>query len=110
MFQSGEVDYLVATDAIGMGLNMDVNHVWFASLRKYDGRLSRPLRNVELAQIAGRAGRYMNDGTFGTTATWVGSTEVGRGDREPSLRSVARPAVAQQPNSISAPSRPSSRR
>jgi ATP-dependent RNA helicase SUPV3L1/SUV3 len=67
MFQSGEVDYLVATDAIGMGLNMDVNHVWFASLRKFDGRSSRPLRNVELAQIAGRAGRHMNDGTFGTT-------------------------------------------
>ncbi|MEI7872649.1 MAG: helicase-related protein [Alphaproteobacteria bacterium] len=68
MFQSGEVDYLVATDAIGMGLNMDVNHVWFASLRKFDGRSSRPLRAVELAQIAGRAGRHMNDGTFGTTA------------------------------------------
>ncbi|KAF0098141.1 MAG: helicase-like protein [Rhodospirillaceae bacterium] len=68
MFQSGEVDYLVATDAIGMGLNMDVNHVWFASLRKYDGRSSRPLRTGELAQIAGRAGRHMNDGTFGTTA------------------------------------------
>ncbi len=68
MFQSGEVDYLVATDAIGMGLNMDVNHVWFASLRKYDGRSQRPLRNVEIAQIAGRAGRHMNDGTFGTTA------------------------------------------
>jgi ATP-dependent RNA helicase SUPV3L1/SUV3 len=68
MFQSGEVDYLVATDAIGMGLNMDVNHVWFASLRKYDGRTLRPLRNVEVAQIAGRAGRHMNDGTFGTTA------------------------------------------
>lgn len=67
MFQSGEVQYLVATDAIGMGLNMDVNHVWFASLRKYDGRQMRPLRNVELAQIAGRAGRHMNDGTFGTT-------------------------------------------
>ncbi len=67
MFQSGEVDYLVATDAIGMGLNMDVNHVWFASLRKYDGHMSRQLRAVELAQIAGRAGRYMNDGTFGTT-------------------------------------------
>ena len=67
MFQSGEVDYLVATDAIGMGLNMDVNHVWFASLRKYDGRMSRQLRAVELAQIAGRAGRHMNDGTFGTT-------------------------------------------
>jgi len=67
LFQSGEVDYLVATDAIGMGLNMDVDHVWFASLRKYDGRMSRQLRAVELAQIAGRAGRYMNDGTFGTT-------------------------------------------
>jgi ATP-dependent RNA helicase SUPV3L1/SUV3 len=74
MFQSGEVDYLVATDAIGMGLNMDVNHVWFASLRKFDGRSSRPLRNVELAQIAGRAGRHMNDGTFGTTAD-VGGLE-----------------------------------
>jgi ATP-dependent RNA helicase SUPV3L1/SUV3 len=74
MFQSGEVDYLVATDAIGMGLNMDVNHVWFASLRKYDGRTLRPLRNVELAQIAGRAGRHMNDGTFGTTAD-VGGLE-----------------------------------
>jgi len=67
MFQSGEVDYLVATDAIGMGLNMDVNHVWFASLRKYDGRQLRGLRDVEIAQIAGRAGRHMNDGTFGTT-------------------------------------------
>ncbi|MBS0519814.1 MAG: hypothetical protein JSR90_14070 [Proteobacteria bacterium] len=74
MFQSGEVEYLVATDAIGMGLNMDVNHVWFASLRKYDGRTLRPLRNVELAQIAGRAGRHMNDGTFGTT-TDVGGLE-----------------------------------
>jgi ATP-dependent RNA helicase SUPV3L1/SUV3 len=74
MFQSGEVDYLVATDAIGMGLNMDVNHVWFASLRKYDGRGLRPLHNVELAQIAGRAGRHMNDGTFGTTAE-VGGLE-----------------------------------
>ena len=67
MFQSGEVDYLVATDAIGMGLNMDVNHVWFASLRKYDGRQLAALRDVEIAQIAGRAGRHMNDGTFGTT-------------------------------------------
>ena len=72
MFQSGEVDYLVATDAIGMGLNMDVNHVWFASLRKFDGRTSRPLRAVEMAQIAGRAGRHMNDGTFGTTANVSG--------------------------------------
>ena len=74
MYQSGEVDYLVATDAIGMGLNMDVDHVAFASLRKFDGRSLRPLRNVELAQIAGRAGRHMNDGTFGTTAD-VGGLE-----------------------------------
>lgn len=68
MFQSGEVDYLVATDAIGMGLNLEVAHVWFAGLRKFDGRSLRPLRNEELAQIAGRAGRHMTDGTFGTTA------------------------------------------
>jgi len=74
LFQSGEVDYLVATDAIGMGLNMDVNHVWFASLRKFDGRSVRPLRAVELAQIAGRAGRHLNDGTFGTTVD-VGGLE-----------------------------------
>jgi ATP-dependent RNA helicase SUPV3L1/SUV3 len=67
MFEAGEVDYLVATDAIGMGLNLDIDHIWFASLRKYDGRSTRPLRSVELAQIAGRAGRHMNDGTFGTT-------------------------------------------
>jgi len=68
MFQAGEVDYLVATDAIGMGLNMDVDHVAFAGLRKFDGRSPRPLHAPELAQIAGRAGRHMNDGTFGTTA------------------------------------------
>jgi len=68
MFQAGEVDYLVATDAIGMGLNMDVNHVAFAGLRKFDGAGPRALAAAELAQIAGRAGRHMNDGTFGTTA------------------------------------------
>ncbi len=68
MFQNGDVDYIVATDAIGMGLNMDVNHVAFAGLRKFDGRTLRPLQAPELAQIAGRAGRHMNDGTFGTTA------------------------------------------
>ena len=66
MFQSGEVDYLVATDAIGMGLNLDVGHVAFASLRKFDGRNARDLEGAELAQIAGRAGRYLRDGTFGT--------------------------------------------
>ena len=68
LYQAGEVDYLVATDAIGMGLNMDVDHVAFAETRKFDGHAPRPLTPVELAQIAGRAGRYMNDGTFGTTA------------------------------------------
>jgi ATP-dependent RNA helicase SUPV3L1/SUV3 len=68
MYQAGEVDVLVATDAIGMGLNMDVDHVAFAATRKFDGRRSRPLSPPELAQIAGRAGRHMNDGTFGLTA------------------------------------------
>ena len=66
MYQAGEVDYLVATDAIGMGLNMDVAHVAFASLRKFDGRRARRLTVAEMAQIAGRAGRHQRDGTFGT--------------------------------------------
>jgi ATP-dependent RNA helicase SUPV3L1/SUV3 len=68
LFQSGEVDYLIATDAIGMGLNMDISHVAFAGLSKFDGRNQRALTITELAQIAGRAGRHMSDGTFGTTA------------------------------------------
>lgn len=68
MYQAGEVDYLVATDAIGMGLNMDIDHVAFATLKKFDGTRVRSLRPSELAQAAGRAGRHMNDGTFGTTA------------------------------------------
>jgi ATP-dependent RNA helicase SUPV3L1/SUV3 len=68
MYQAGEVDYLVATDAIGMGLNMDVDHVAFAQTRKFDGRVPRNLIPAEMAQIAGRAGRHMNNGTFGTTA------------------------------------------
>src|SRR5712691_7827687 len=67
LYQSGEVDYLVATDAIGMGLNMDVDHVAFTALGKFDGRGPRPLRPAEVAQIAGRAGRHMRDGTFGPT-------------------------------------------
>ena len=68
MFQAGEVDYLVATDAIGMGLNLDVGHVAFASLRKFDGQHARSLSEPEIAQIAGRAGRYLRDGSFGTLA------------------------------------------
>jgi ATP-dependent RNA helicase SUPV3L1/SUV3 len=68
MFQAGEVDYLVATDAIGMGLNMDLDHVAFARTGKFDGRGPRRLTPAELAQIAGRAGRHMSDGTFGATA------------------------------------------
>ncbi|CCG40762.1 helicase-related protein [Magnetospirillum molischianum] len=68
LYQTGEVDYIVATDAIGMGLNLDVDHVAFASLSKFDGRAPRPLAPAEIAQIAGRAGRHMNDGSFGTTA------------------------------------------
>ena len=68
MYQNGDVDYLVATDAIGMGLNMDVDHVAFAAHRKFDGRCLRDLTSPEVAQIAGRAGRHMNDGSFGVTA------------------------------------------
>jgi ATP-dependent RNA helicase SUPV3L1/SUV3 len=67
LYQSGEVDFLVATDAIGMGLNMDVGHVAFAGLRKYDGKRLRWLHAPEIGQIAGRAGRYRTDGTFGVT-------------------------------------------
>ena len=67
MFQSGEVDFLVATDAVGMGLNLDTEHVAFAGLTKYDGRRRRYLTPMEAGQIAGRAGRFRNDGTFGTT-------------------------------------------
>src|SRR6187401_417289 len=67
LYQSGDVDYLVATDAIGMGLNLDVDHVAFASERKFDGYQFRRLNTSELAQIAGRAGRAQRDGTFGTT-------------------------------------------
>ncbi|MFL5316291.1 MAG: helicase-related protein, partial [Microvirga sp.] len=66
LFQNGDVDYLVATDAVGMGLNLDVDHVAFASDKKFDGFRFRKLHPAELGQIAGRAGRYMRDGTFGT--------------------------------------------
>jgi len=67
MYQNGDVDFLVATDAIGMGLNLDVHHVAFADDRKFDGRQTRPLTPAEFGQIAGRAGRHMHNGTFGVT-------------------------------------------
>ena len=67
LYQSGDVDYLVATDAIGMGINMDLDHVYFSNLKKFDGKKLRRLRLAELGQISGRAGRHLNDGYFGTT-------------------------------------------
>lgn len=72
MYQSGEVDFMVATDAIGMGLNMDIRHVALAATRKFDGERARNLTRAELAQIAGRAGRYKKDGTFGVTGNVKG--------------------------------------
>lgn len=68
LYESREVDYLVATDAIGMGLNLGIAHVAFASVRKFDGRDERPLSAAELAQVAGRAGRHLENGSFGTLA------------------------------------------
>ena len=67
LYQSGDVDYLVATDAIGMGLNMDIEEIYFSNLKKFDGKKTRRLNLVEISQIAGRAGRYKNNGIFGTT-------------------------------------------
>ena len=110
MYQAGEVDYLVATDAIGMGLNMDVDHVAFAGLSKFDGNRRRRLTPAEMAQIAGRAGRHQRDGTFG-------SADAGgrrprrvpargdRGDRGASLRAARLPLLARERRSISAASR-----
>ena len=67
LYQSGDVGYLVATDAIGMGLNMDIDQIYFSNLKKFDGKKTRRLNLVEMSQIAGRAGRYKNSGNFGTT-------------------------------------------
>ncbi len=67
LYQSGDVDYLVATDAIGMGINMDLDNVFFSNLKKFDGKKLRRLKLSEIGQIAGRAGRYLNDGNFGIT-------------------------------------------
>ena len=67
LYQSGDVNYLIATDAIGMGLNMDIDQIYFSNLKKFDGKKTRRLNLVEMSQIAGRAGRYKNNGNFGTT-------------------------------------------
>ncbi|UJR86719.1 helicase-related protein [Sandaracinus amylolyticus] len=75
LYEAREVQYLVATDAIGMGLNLDVDHVAFAAVEKFDGREHRPLEPAELGQIAGRAGRYQRDGTFGTLNPLPGFSE-----------------------------------
>ena len=69
LYQNGDVDHIVATDAIGMGLNLSINNVYFAAMHKFDGRHSRPLNSLEVAQIAGRAGRYTTDGFFGETGS-----------------------------------------
>ena len=101
MYQAGEVDYLVATDAIGMGLNMDVDHVAFAGLSKFDGHRRRRLTPAEMAQIAGRAGRHQRDGTFGSL-TLEGDAlaefrpeEIER-DRGASLRAARLPLLARE--------------
>ena len=78
LYESGDVDYLVATDAIGMGINMDLDNVYFSNLKKFDGKKLRNLNISEIGQIAGRAGRYLNDGIFGTTGECkeIGSEEI----------------------------------
>src|SRR5690606_25384951 len=75
LYQNGDVDFLVATDAIGMGLNLDIHHVAFADDSKFDGRYTRGLTPAELAQIAGRAGRHARNGTFGVTGGTEGFDE-----------------------------------
>jgi superfamily II DNA/RNA helicase len=92
LYQAGEVDHLIATDAIGMGLNMDLAHVTLASLVKFDGRERRRLHAHEIGQIAGRAGRHMRDGTFGTTPDVGGldprTVEAVEGHDFPALRQL----------------------
>jgi ATP-dependent RNA helicase SUPV3L1/SUV3 len=80
LYQSGDANFLVATDAIGMGINMDINNISFSSLNKFDGKKTRKLNLSEISQIAGRAGRYINDGTFGVTGECkqLSSDEIGK--------------------------------
>ena len=97
LYQDKEVDFLVATDAIGMGLNMDVDHVAFAGLGKFDGHRPRRLTAAEVAQIAGRAGRGMRDGTFGTTgAVPADARRRRRRGRGAQLRRAGAALLAQQ--------------
>jgi ATP-dependent RNA helicase SUPV3L1/SUV3 len=95
LYQSGDVDYIVATDAIGMGLNMNVDHVAFAATRKFDGFQYRQLSPGELGQVAGRAGRYMNDGTFGCTGEADAFDQETRPSRESQFRPHPFAAMAQ---------------
>ena len=96
LYQNGDVDFLVATDAIGMGLNLDLDHVAFAGIRKFDGQSHRNLTPAELGQIAGRAGRHMNDGTFGVTGQVAPFEQrSGRPAGKPYLRPGRRAAMAE---------------
>ena len=102
LFQSGEVDFLVATDAIGMGLNMDVDHVAFAGLRKFDGRRTRGLYSQEIGQIAGRAGRFRKDGAFGVTGDAPDlDPDIVGGGRGPCVSAGRWPPSGATPGSIS---------
>ena len=104
LYQSGDVDYLVATDAIGMGLNLDVDHVAFAADRKFDGFRFRKLNPSEIGQIAGRAGRHLNDGTFGTSGP-LRRVRPGadRGGGGPHVRAGADSAMAQPRSGLPQP-------
>ncbi len=96
LYQNGDVDFLVATDAIGMGLNLDVHHVAFADDTKFDGHQTRPLTPAELGQIAGRAGRHTRDGTFGVTGQAPSLRRgPGRAARRPRFRAGQGAAMAQ---------------
>ena len=110
MYQNGDVDYIVATDAIGMGLNLDVDHIAFAADRKFDGWQYRRLNPAEFGQIAGRAGRHMRDGTFGTSGPMPAIRRgIGRSPGRSSLRTGPNAAMAQLRLSIFPRSRPCSR-